>query len=115
MLPRYLGVRAILDKTRSYRDEHPFEHEDVPWVYETTERTITMEFCEGPTLAELLEERAVSDDAFTEAERMRRRALNGEDIGFIESIGLAICRILESLHEDEVTTISICRLPTSSS
>jgi serine/threonine protein kinase len=96
LLPRYHKVRAITASTEAYEAEHSLELSGIPYVYHSTPLTIAMDFIEGPTLAEVLADRAVPDDRSVE-EQTRERALYDTDIEFIREIGLAICEKLSEL------------------
>jgi serine/threonine protein kinase len=114
LLPRYFGVQAIKDRTRDYRRSHPFTRlrafsDVVPEVRHSSEKTIVMDFVEGTTLAELLDERAkedVDELALVEEEKRpdalaRRRALKQDDIAFIRKLLIALCGVLGRLHDDQ--------------
>jgi len=101
VLPRFLSVKAILKRTEAYRDEHTIDNRELPnapFVYDSTERTIAMQFIPGRTLAELIEARVVADHLPKE-ERAQRRPLTKEDIVFLRKVGLAICDGLDALAQ----------------
>lgn len=96
LLPRYHKVRAITESTNAYKDEHSLELPGVPFVYNSTPLTIAMDFIDGPTLAEVLESRAVPDHRSPEQQTLDR-ALTDRDIDFIREVGLALCAKLSEL------------------
>jgi hypothetical protein len=107
LLPRYFRIQAIRDRTREYAADHSFTNASVPHVYRATDKTIVMDFVEGPTLAEKLAERVVPNvlPGVPEDEQARavarRRALEQEDIAFIRNALTALCEVLGDLFDDD--------------
>jgi serine/threonine protein kinase len=101
LLPRYHRVRAILESTAAYEEDHSVDLPSVPHVYESTLLTVAMDFVAGDTLKDRFEQRAVPDDdeSLSSEDRARERGLNEQDIAFIREVGLAICARLEELAE----------------
>lgn len=100
VLPRHFSVRAITDSTRDYKMRHKILHHSAPKIYDSTDRTVMMEFIEGETLAERLEADYVPelpDDTTGEA-RAELRALHLEDIEFIRELSHALCDVLSQLN-----------------
>ena len=107
LLPRYLGVQAIRERTEGYMREHQLtESTVVPWVYGSTQSWIALEFIDGDTLAERLERdpaptrRAfASDEAFVKArlEYAAERRLKKADVVAVRRYGLAVLTAMSQL------------------
>jgi serine/threonine protein kinase len=97
LLPRYLSVKAIRDRTNSYDEDYAILSDSVPSIHMSTERLIAMDFIEGDTVAERFARRSVIQDALTDEEYAKQRALGRGDIDFIRQLGLALSRALETL------------------
>ena len=94
LLPRYIEVRAIRERTLRYSDEHSVPEDVGPEVHSSTATTITMDFVEGKTLAAVLAERGARDGVSTEKDRSERRVLWDQDITFIRELGSVLCEAL---------------------
>lgn len=90
LLPRYHGVIAIRAATQGYKNEGGVP--GAPRLRKVTSLFVAMDFIEGETLEECLEKRVSLGDG---------RHLEDDDIEFIRDLGLAICRSLGTLADDE--------------
>jgi serine/threonine protein kinase len=98
LLPRYHRVRAITASTDAYKLEHSLEDlgDVAPYIYSSAPLMIAMDFIEGPTLADMLDQRAVPS-RLSPDEQTLQRALTEADIKFIREVGLAVCERLGEL------------------
>lgn len=90
LLPRYHGVRAIRAATEEYKATNAYP--GAPAVRDSTSLTIAMDFIEGETLEEHLEKRAAQS---------KDRSLSETDIAFLRDLGVAICKSLDRLAQQD--------------
>lgn len=88
LLPRYLLIRSIRQRTLAYKHEHGAEVSHAPQIYESTERYIAMDLVVGDTLAERF------------ALHRSKRRTGGIDFAFVRAVGVTLCTILGELHQD---------------
>jgi serine/threonine protein kinase len=108
VLPQYFAIKSIREGTLLYQARHGIDHPAVARVYASSERYVSMDFIEGPTLAEYLDRSAVSEPRINsrlddrqqqQVARQNRidRRLNKPDIERVRGVGLALCAILGDL------------------
>lgn len=86
LLPRYLAVRSIAERTARYKSDHDVEGPYAPRIYDSTETYIAMDFMNGQTLARWYADNVVAKPG-------------GElDVTAFRIVGLALCAILAELH-----------------
>ncbi len=96
LLPRYHRVKAIRERTKSYKSKYSIDSPVAPRIIASTELTITMEFIEGQTLAERFDARIKSRQKL-KGTKAKKRALHDDDVKFVREVGLAICECLAEL------------------
>jgi serine/threonine protein kinase len=96
LLPRYMDLRSIRERTLHYARDHSVPDDVGPQVHSATYTTVTMDFVDGDTLASRLAARAVSPD-LDKKEHNQRRVLDRADLQFLRELATVLCFLLKKL------------------